>query len=126
MTKRVTATVIICLMGAVVAGIALARPGPTQPVPVSATQPAYASTGIVIDQFVFTGNMTVASGETVPVTNIDGAQHTLTSSDGLFDTGLLEAGGAAGTFVAPTEPGTYTFFCSVHPSMTGTITVVAD
>jgi plastocyanin len=128
MTKRVTATIVICVMGAIIAGIALARPGSNDPAPATAqpadtAQPGTASEGIVIDQFAFAGTMTVAPGQTVVVNNIDGAQHTLTSSDGLFDTGTLDATTGTGSFVAPTEPGTYAFFCSIHPSMTGTITV---
>ena len=42
--------------------------------------------------------------------------------DGLFDTGNIDPGGSA-TFVVPSEPGSFAFFCAVHPSMTGTLTV---
>lgn len=194
MSKRITATLAICVLASITAGIALARPGSSQetqtvpagqqPAPAesaaSADVPeeemdhdamaemsdggsAYGDTGstygdtedagdtgdaantgngesdsdadtaadtsadegIVIDAFQFSGSMTVSAGERVSVVNADGAQHTVTSSDGLFDTGVLDGGGGAGSFTAPTEPGTYTFFCAVHPSMTATLTVVA-
>jgi plastocyanin len=42
-------------------------------------------------------------------------------SGGSFDSGTL-AQGASFTFKA-TKPGTIAYFCSIHPSMTGTITV---
>ncbi len=80
--------------------------------------------GSVIDivDFGFAGDLTVAAGETVTVTNSDGVVHTLTSVDAAFDTGTL-AGGANGSFIAPEVAGTYSFFCAVHPSMSGTLTV---
>ena len=48
-------------------------------------------------------------------------QHTVTGAG--FDTGVIEAGGTV-TFVAPSQPGVYTFSCGLHPSMAGTLTVV--
>ena len=63
----------------------------------------------------------MTSGTEVTVTNQDGAGHTWTSTDGLWDSGTLRGGNTyAFTF---TDPGTYGFFCGIHPSMTGTITV---
>lgn len=54
--------------------------------------------------------------------NEDSAPHTATADDGSFDTGTLEEGktGSA-TFK---EPGTYTYFCEIHPTMHGTVEVV--
>ena len=37
-------------------------------------------------------------------------------------TGVI-GGGESGSLVAPTAPGSYAFFCALHPSMTGTLTV---
>jgi plastocyanin len=31
--------------------------------------------------------------------------------------------GGAGTFTAPTQPGSYPFHCSIHPFMKGTLVV---
>jgi plastocyanin len=69
------------------------------------------------------GNVTVSAGGQVTVSNRDGAPHTVTSDDGAFDSGQI-AGGATGSFVAPSQPGTYSFHCEVHPEMSGTLTVV--
>jgi plastocyanin len=51
-----------------------------------------------------------------------GTTHHLKSDDGTtFDTGaMLPEGVYQATFSAP---GTYTYHCAIHPSMTGTITV---
>ena len=67
--------------------------------------------------------LTVTAGATVTVTNNDGVPHTVTAVGGEFATGLID-GGASVAFVAPTQPGTYTFFCDLHPAMQGTLVVV--
>lgn len=83
------------------------------------TQPADPT--ITIAGFAFSGPSTVSVGETVEIVNNDGVTHTWTSEeDGVFDLSL--AGGASSTFTFE-EPGEYRFFCSIHPSMTGSITV---
>jgi plastocyanin len=64
----------------------------------------------------------VAPGTEIAVSNVDGAQHTLTADDGSFNTGGLD-GGATIAITAPDVPGTYSFVCNIHPSMTGSLTV---
>lgn len=57
-------------------------------------------------------SLRVAVGETVTWTNLDGLQHTVTSDEGLFDSGLLGEGDSwSWTFDAP---GTYTYHCTPH------------
>ena len=68
----------------------------------------------------------VAVGGTVIWTNQDGVPHTVTSgvgstADGVFDSGNIDSGGTF-TFTF-TDPGTYEYFCSIHPMMTGTVIV---
>jgi plastocyanin len=64
----------------------------------------------------------VQVGGKVTWQNEDTAPHTATAEDGSFDTGIVEKGklGSA-TFK---EPGTFTYFCEVHPTMHGTVEVV--
>ena len=54
--------------------------------------------------------------------NDDQAPHTATANDGAFDSGTLQPGQSFSfTF---TQPGTtYAYYCAIHPSMTGTVTV---
>lgn len=69
----------------------------------------------------FGGPVTVSVGETVEVTNTDAIPHTWTSETGVFNSGSLGQGDSFSfTFE---EAGTYPFICSIHPSMTGTVTV---
>tara|TARA_B100000745_G_scaffold243259_1_gene165567 strand:- start:549 stop:995 length:447 start_codon:yes stop_codon:yes gene_type:complete len=70
---------------------------------------------------------TVAKGATVTWSNDDSAAHTVTSGtptggpDGLFDSSIFMAGNSFEfTF---NDPGTYDYFCMVHPWMTGIINV---
>jgi len=76
---------------------------------------------ITISDFDFGEPITVEVGRTVTVFNEDGATHTWTSTEGVFDSGDL-AQGESFEFTFE-EPGEYAFFCEIHPSMTGTITV---
>jgi plastocyanin len=66
--------------------------------------------------------LTVPAGSTVTWKNDDPYAHTVTmqGTNG-FDSGNLGSGKSfSETFTAP---GTYAYYCSIHPSMTGTITV---
>ena len=56
------------------------------------------------------------------MSNADAAAHTLTAKDGAFDTGSVDQGTTV-SFTAPAAPGTYEFFCEIHPSMTGSLVV---
>ena len=146
-SRALTPTLAICIAGGLAAGIALARPAdpaPAAPVAAAAaptdtaspdgygapaddaaTAPADAGAAPVavsIADFAFAAPATVAPGAVLTVTNLDGAPHTLTADDGSFDTGTLGQGDAVGV-TAPTAAGTYSFFCEIHPSMTGSVTV---
>ncbi len=64
----------------------------------------------------------VQAGGKVIWQNMDSAPHTATADDGSFDTGTLEKGKLKSeTFK---EPGTYTYYCEIHPTMHGTVEVV--
>jgi plastocyanin len=78
---------------------------------------------IVAEDFSLT-SVTAKPGEDVHLDNTGEKPHTVTADDGSFDTGST-APGAEGEFTAPSEPGTYAYHCSIHPTMTGTLTVAA-
>jgi len=66
--------------------------------------------------------VTISVGDTVRWTNNDGAiSYTATSTTGVFDSGTL-GNGQQFSFTF-TQAGIYPYHCSIHPSMTGTITV---
>lgn len=79
------------------------------------------SVTITIENFTFSQPDELAVGGTVTVTNDDSTTHTWTSDDDVFNSNGIDPGDSFEfTFDAA---GTYTFFCSIHPSMTGSITV---
>jgi plastocyanin len=66
-------------------------------------------------------SVTVKVGETVTWTNKDSTTHTVTADKGEFSSDPLSKGT---TFTATfTTAGTYTYHCSIHPTMTGTVIV---
>jgi amicyanin len=77
-----------------------------------------------IDQFTFLPQrITVKAGTTVTWINEDDVPHTVASSGKVFKSKALDtADKFSFTF---TTPGTYDYFCSVHPHMTGAVVVEA-
>ena len=67
-------------------------------------------------------------GSTITWKNEDSAIHTATSGkdatpDGKFDTSLISPGQSSKPIAMPNEPGEYSYFCTLHPWMTGVVTV---
>lgn len=85
---------------------------------------AAASTGVTISDFKFSpSGVTVSVGDTVTWSNSGPTAHSATATDGSFDTGILDAGGSGShTF---TQAGTFSYICTPHPFMKGTVTVQA-
>ena len=82
-----------------------------------------ANASVSIANFAFApASASVNVGDTVTWTNAQpGVPHTVTSDAGAFDSGTLSSGGSfAFTFSAP---GTFTYHCNIHPSMTGTVVI---
>jgi plastocyanin len=79
---------------------------------------------VKIDQFTFSPQqITVKVGTTITWTNEDDIPHTVAASSRLFRSKALDTHDKFSfTF---TTPGTYEYFCSLHPHMTGTIAVEA-
>lgn len=89
---------------------------------VMADQPSTAGTDVKIDNFSFgPQTITVGVGTTVTWTNRDDIPHTVVSTDGVFKSKVRDTDEKFSyTF---TKAGTYPYFCSVHPKMTGTVVV---
>jgi plastocyanin len=76
-------------------------------------------------------SITVKAGDTIAVENEDSTPHTVTNGKDatdpnmgkLFDTSIINAGDSGEIATTDLQPGEYPFFCSVHPYMTGSITV---
>jgi len=85
---------------------------------------AAADPGVTIADFHFTSSsVTIHVGDTITWTNDGPSSHTATATNGSFNTGVLKKGASAShTF---TQPGTYTYFCQIHPFMHGTVVVLA-
>lgn len=118
------------LVGATIGDSPISRPAAAQPEdsqpedsqpddsqPDGTEAPGAAAVTIVIADFDF--QLPVArAGQTVEVTNLDGAPHSATDVDGSFDSGILNKGQRS-TIVAPAA-GSYEVFCTLHPSMKAT------
>lgn len=77
---------------------------------------------ITIANFAFDPqNATVNVGNTVVWTNTDAAAHKIVEDNGLFESGAIQKDGSF-TYTFD-KTGTYTYHCSIHPSMTGKIVV---
>jgi plastocyanin len=75
--------------------------------------------------------ITIKTGDTIAVENEDSAPHTVTNGKDatdpnvgkLFDTSIINAGDSGEIATTDLKPGEYPFHCSVHPYMTGSMTV---
>jgi plastocyanin len=80
---------------------------------------------VEIENFAFTPqDVTIPVGETVQWINLDTVRHTSTSDTLVWDSGLL-ANGDTFEFTFD-DVGVYPYHCTVHPTMTGSVTVSED
>ena len=88
----------------------------------AADQPAAANAEVKIDNFVFgPDTLTVPVGATVTWTNKDDIPHTTVSTDGVFKSKVMDTDEKFSYTFA--KAGTYPYYCSVHPKMTGKVVV---
>jgi plastocyanin len=109
-------------LGRAASGAALNLTGAASPAACPASTPA-AGASVTIANFAFDpAEITVPVGTTVTWTNQDDVPHTVTSDDKkTFGSAGLDTGD---TFQFRfTKPGTYGYFCSIHPMMTGKVIV---
>jgi amicyanin len=106
----------------VVLGLGIANLGAeTGPVPPGA-QSRPDATQVRIDNFSFgPAELTVPVGTTVTWTNHDDIPHTVVSIDKVFKSKVLDTDETF-SFTFSTA-GTYPYFCSIHPKMTGKVVV---
>src|SRR5271154_6953502 len=72
-------------------------------------------TEVKIDNFSFGPDITIAVGSTVSWTNHDDVPHVVASDTNVFKSKALDTDDRFSyTF---TKPGTYTYYCSIHPKM---------
>ena len=112
---------------AAAASLALLAGCSAAPASTGAAPAAGSASAVEVSGFKFApATLEVAKGTTVTWTNKDTTKHTVTSGkdgtkDSKFDGPLADAPGTFSfTF---TEAGSYPYFCSIHKSMVGTITV---
>ena len=97
---------------------------PTPQVPVRGKPAAVGPIAVRISNFTFGPKVvTVKVGQTVTWTNDDDIPHTVVATDKSFRSKVIDTGQSFSfTF---TKPGQFAYFCSLHPMMTGKVTVTA-
>jgi plastocyanin len=119
--KKTRAGVPITTAAAVMAAMVLLLAGSPRAL-ANGDQPAPAAAEVKIDNFSFGPvALTVAAGTTVTWTNRDDIPHTVVSTDGAFKSKVLDTDEKFSYKFA--KPGTFPYFCSIHPKMTGKIVV---
>ena len=90
--------------------------------PTKATAGANSATEVRVDNFTFgPETLTVPVNSTVTWVNKDDIPHVIASNEGLFKSKALDTDQSFSyTF---TKPGTYPYYCSIHPKMVGKIVV---
>jgi amicyanin len=80
---------------------------------------------VKIDNFTYNPQqITVKAGTTVTWINHDDIPHTVTSKTGAFRSKAMDTDDKFSFTFA--TPGTFPYFCALHPHMTGSIVVEAD
>ena len=78
---------------------------------------------VLIEGFRFNpGIVEVKAGSKLAWKNGDPLAHTVTAKDGSFRSDPLPSG--KGFVVTFDRPGQYSYFCAIHPTMTGTVRVM--
>ncbi len=89
---------------------------------VASAQQKPETTEVKIDNFSFgPATLTVPVGTTITWTNRDDIPHTVVSTDGVFKSKVLDTDEKFSFTFG--KAGTYPYFCSIHPKMTGKVIV---
>ena len=94
----------------------------TPSITANTAQPPPAAAEVRIDNFSFAPQtLTVAVGTTVTWTNHDDIPHTVVSTDSVFKSKVRDTDETFSyTF---DKAGTYPYYCTIHPKMTGKVVV---
>ena len=76
---------------------------------------------IIIESYSYTVPRHLPAGSTVKVSNKDSVTHTVTADDRSFSVHVK--GKHFKFFTAPSQPGQYSFFCTIHVGMKGVLVV---
>jgi plastocyanin len=83
-------------------------------------------------RFFYPQNLFVTPGSTITWLNQDSAIHTATSTNGeelitdyIFDTDFIQTGQSSKPIRMPQQDGLISYYCKLHPFMTGTVTVTS-
>ena len=118
-SNTVRSAVIAAALGAATATMLAAVVIPT------AAQNAAPGSSVSIDNFTFTpASLTVKAGTTVTWTNKDDIPHGIAAANNEFKRSKALDTDDSFSFTF-TTPGSYKYFCYLHPHMTGTIVVEA-
>lgn len=121
----VTAVLSLLALTLVAAGCSGGYGTATTAVPSSGTAPGTSDGGaaqVTMQNFAFNpATITIKAGDTVTWTNQDGVDHNATAADGSWATDTFGNGGSGS--VTFDKPGTYTYICTIHPNMKGTVVV---
>ena len=84
------------------------------------------------EMFFYPQNLFVTPGSTITWLNQDSAIHTATSTNGeelitnyIFDTDFVQTGQSSKPIIMPQQDGLISYYCKIHPFMTGTVTVTS-
>ena len=117
MRRSISTGVFLAALGLGIAGLG-ARAGHVT----ASAQPKPATMEVKIDNFTFgPPELTVMEGTTITWTNRDDIPHTVVNTDKVFKSKVLDTDEKF-SFTFST-PGTFTYFCSIHPKMTGKVVV---
>jgi plastocyanin len=117
MRRSVSTGVFLAALGLGIAGLGAGAGTVT-----AGAQPKPETMEVKIDNFTFgPAELTVMVGTTITWTNRDDIPHTVVSTDKVFKSKVLDTDEKF-SFTFST-PGTFPYFCSIHPKMTGTVVV---
>jgi plastocyanin len=107
-------------VSAVIIAVVLLLSG--SPIATAADPPSATNADVKIDNFSFgPQTITVPVGATVTWTNHDDIPHTSVSTDGVFKSKVMDTDEKFSYTFA--RAGTYRYYCSIHPKMTGQVVV---